>query len=67
VGRAVLNALSKADYHCKVLVRRPERYRDLLLFKNTTLGQCDAITDPAALARQLKGAEIVVNLTTYEI
>lgn len=63
VGRAVLNALSKADYHCKVLVRRPERYGDLLLFKNTRLGQCDAIADPVAVARQLEGADIVVNLT----
>ncbi len=64
VGRAVLNALSKADYHCKVLVRRPERHRDLLLYKNTSLGHCGSISDPFALGRHLKGADIVVNLTT---
>ncbi|GAB6035226.1 NAD(P)H-binding protein [Galenea microaerophila] len=63
VGRAILYALSKAGYHCKVLVRRPERYRDLLLFKNTQIGQCSPLTDAISLARQLAGADIVINLS----
>jgi len=63
IGRAILNELSKAGYHCRVLVRRPERYRDLLLFKNTQLVQCGSITDVMTLTNQMQAANIVVNLT----
>jgi NADH dehydrogenase len=63
VGRAVLNELSKAGYHITVFVRRPERHRDLLLFKNTRLAQCGNLKDDTTLGRHFKECDILINLT----
>lgn len=62
VGRSVVNALSKAGYHTKVAVRRPQRYRDYALFPNTQLVQMDNLQDAEALQQLFRGADIVISL-----
>ncbi|MGC9387162.1 MAG: NAD(P)H-binding protein [Hydrogenovibrio sp.] len=62
VGRAVVNALSKSGYEVSVFVRRPERYRDYLLFPNTRLVQLTSLLETERLKTLLKGADAVVNL-----
>ena len=64
VGREVINELSKAGYEVTVLVRRPERYRDFLLYSNTVVKPLTSYDDAEQLNRALAGADIVVNLTT---
>lgn len=62
VGRAVVNALSKAGYETTVVVRRPQRYREYTLFPNTRLAQLTSLKEVEDLKQVLKGADIVVNL-----
>lgn len=61
IGRAVVSALSKQGYENKVVVRRPERFRDYLLFPNTKLVQLDTLLSTEALAKVFKDADVIVN------
>lgn len=62
VGREVVNELSKAGYEVKVVVRRPERFREFALYPNTKLFSLDSFDNSDALKKSVKGADIVVNL-----
>lgn len=62
VGRAVVNQLSKAGYNTKVVVRRPERFREFALYPQTKLVQLDSYDNADALAAALKGSDIVIDL-----
>lgn len=62
VGRAVVNELSKNGYETKVAVRRPERYREFLLFPDTRLATLDSYDDAEQLQALVSDADIVVNL-----
>ena len=64
VGKSVVNELSKAGYEVKVVVRRPERFREFLLYPNTTLCTLGSYEDTETLKAAVKDASIVVNLTT---
>jgi len=61
IGRAVVNALSKHGYEISVVVRRPERFRDYLLFPKTKLVQMDSLLSSEALVRVFKHAGLIVN------
>jgi len=63
VGKAVVNELSKAGYEVKVVVRRPERFREFLLYPNTTLHTLESFDNSKQLNASVEGASIVVNLT----
>ena len=63
VGKSVLNELSKAGYETKVVVRRPERFRELLLFPNTKLHALASYEDGDSLNAALADADTVINLT----
>lgn len=62
VGRAVVNQLSKAGYHTKVVVRRPERFREFALYPQTKLAQLDSYDHAEAFNDALKGSDIVIDL-----
>ncbi|MBO1926424.1 NAD(P)H-binding protein [Thiomicrorhabdus sp. 6S2-11] len=62
VGRAVVNQLSKAGYNTKVVVRRPERFREFALYPQTKLAQLDSYDNAEQLAAALKGSDIVIDL-----
>lgn len=64
VGKAVVNELSKAGYEIKVVVRRPERFREFLLFPNTRLHTLESFENADQLNASVKDSDIVVNLTT---
>ena len=64
VGKSVVNELSKAGYEVKVVVRRPERFRDFLLYPNTTLHTLDSYENAEQLKTAVTGSSIVVNLIT---
>ncbi|MDQ3773216.1 MAG: complex I NDUFA9 subunit family protein [Pseudomonadota bacterium] len=61
VGRHLANRLTKARYPLKVLTRRRERHRDLLVIPTLDLVEAD-VHDPAVLQRELRGCDAVVNL-----
>lgn len=61
VGRAIAARLSSAGYEIRVLTRASARHRDLLVLPGATLVDGD-VHDPAFLQRQLKGADVVINL-----
>ncbi len=61
VGRHLANRLTKARYPLKVLTRRRERHRDLLVIPTLDLVEAD-VHDPAVLQRELRGMGAVVNL-----
>jgi len=63
VGNAVLNELSKAGYELKVVVRRPERYREIMLFPDAKLATLESYDNAEQLDAALNDADIVVNLT----
>ncbi|MDX1351722.1 MAG: NAD(P)H-binding protein [Thiomicrorhabdus sp.] len=63
VGRSVVNELSKAGYEVKVVVRRPERFREFLLYPNTTLHTLESYDNAEQLKAAVAQANIVVNLT----
>lgn len=63
VGNAVINELSKAGYHVNVVVRRPERYREVLLFPNAKLVTLDSFDETEALKQSVKNVDTVINLT----
>ncbi|MDG4812153.1 NAD(P)H-binding protein [Hydrogenovibrio sp. 3SP14C1] len=63
IGRSVVNELSKSGYEISVVVRRPERFRDYMLYKNTKLVQIDSLLDSEGLKKAFMGTDVVVNLT----
>lgn len=61
VGSAIVRHLSLAGYAVKVLTRRREASKHLILLPNVDVLECD-VMDDAALAKALKGADVVINL-----
>ena len=61
VGSHVLHRLSAAGYQIKVLTRRREGAKHLLLLPNVQVEECDVFFE-AALHRALGGCDAVINL-----
>ena len=61
VGSAIVRQLSLAGYGVKVLTRRREASKHLILLSNVDVIECD-VMDDAALAKALKGEDAVINL-----
>jgi NADH dehydrogenase len=61
VGRHLAAQLSKAGYAVRVLTRRRERHRELLVLPRVELIEAN-IYDPSELGRQFVGMDAVVNL-----
>ncbi len=64
VGHEVVKELSRAGYEVTLWVRRPERYRDFLLFSNVKVAQLSSFEDVESLNAAVSGVDVVVNLTT---
>ena len=61
VGSQLIAALHNAGKKVRVLTRRRERHRSLLVMPKVDVVQCD-VHDPQALAAQFQGMDAVVNL-----
>jgi NADH dehydrogenase len=61
VGSAIVRQLSLAGHGVKVLTRRRETSKHLILLANVDVVECD-VMDDAALANALKGSDAVINL-----
>jgi len=61
VGRALLRRLSHDGHQVTVLVRRPERHRDLLLIPHVVLVEMVHLSD-LFLRKHIKGQDAVINL-----
>lgn len=61
VGSAIVRQLSLAGYGVKVLTRRREASKHLILLANVVVLECDVMND-VALAEALKGTDAVINL-----
>jgi len=61
VGSAIVARLDAAGYSVKVLTRRRDKARHLLLLQNVKVVECNVL-DYQALASALKGADAVINL-----
>jgi uncharacterized protein YbjT (DUF2867 family) len=61
VGSAIVHQLSVAGFMVKVLTRRRESSKHLILLPNVQVVECD-IMDDAALSEQIKGSDAVINL-----
>ena len=61
VGRHLAAQLSKAGYAVRVLTRRRERHRELLILPRVELIEAN-IYDPAELSRQFSDMDAVINL-----
>ena len=61
VGSAVVHKLSNAGYMVKVLSRRRERAKHLILLPNVQVVECNVLND-AELNMHLQGADAVINL-----
>ena len=61
VGSAIVRHLSLAGYAVKVLTRRREASKHLILLPNVDVLECD-VMDDAALAEALKSSDVVINL-----
>ena len=61
VGRHLVTRLAASGHRCRLLARRPERHRDLLLVPGTELRRSD-IFETGILEKQLAGCTAVVNL-----
>lgn len=61
IGRAVVNALSKKGYETRVVVRRPERFREFLLYPKTKLVQMDDLLSANLIAKAFQQADLVIN------
>lgn len=61
VGRQVIYALTATGYRLRVLTRRRERQRDLLVLPALNLIEAD-IHDVAVLSKQFAGCDAVINL-----
>lgn len=61
VGSSVVARLDQAGYQVKVLTRRREQAKHLILLPKVQVVECD-IHDHAALKAQLQGSDVVINL-----
>jgi len=61
VGRHLANRLTREGCHARVLTRRRERHRELLVNPGIELLEAD-VHEPSALARHLQGVDAVINL-----
>jgi len=61
VGSAIVNQLDEAGFDVKVLVRRREACKHLILLPNVQVVDCD-VMDDTALASEIKGADAAINL-----
>ncbi len=61
VGSAIVAKLHAAGYAVKVLTRRKDKARHLLLLPSVQVVECN-VFDPQSLATALKGADVVINL-----
>jgi NADH dehydrogenase len=61
VGSAIVSQLDEAGYEVKVLARRREACKHLILLPNVQVVDCD-VMDDAALANEIKGTDAVINL-----
>lgn len=61
VGSAIVRQLSLAGYSVKVLTRRREASKHLILLPNVDVIECD-VMDDISLGKVLKGADAVINL-----
>lgn len=62
IGREVVNELVKAGYEVRVVVRRPERFREFALYPNTKLVALASFDDAAALQATMQHSDTVINL-----
>ncbi|HEY3300879.1 MAG TPA: complex I NDUFA9 subunit family protein [Methylophilaceae bacterium] len=61
VGSALVHQLSVAGFGVKVLTRRRESSKHLILLPNVEVVECD-VMDDSALSAQIKGCNAVINL-----
>jgi uncharacterized protein YbjT (DUF2867 family) len=61
VGRHLVARLARDKHQVKVLTRRRERHRDLLVLPTVELVEAN-VHDEAALFEQFKGVDVVINL-----
>ncbi|CAG0974429.1 NADH dehydrogenase,E; NADH dehydrogenase [Methylophilaceae bacterium] len=61
VGSAIVHKLSAAGYVVKVLSRRRERAKHLILLPNVQVVECDVLND-AELSMHMQGCDAVINL-----
>jgi uncharacterized protein YbjT (DUF2867 family) len=61
VGSAIVAELDSANYQVKVLTRRREANKHLILLPNVDLVECDVMDDDA-LATEVRGCDAVINL-----
>ena len=61
VGSAIVNRLNVANYQVKVLTRRREEAKHLILLPSVQVVECDVMND-AELSRQIRGSDAVINL-----
>lgn len=61
VGSHIVHRLSAAGYQVKVLTRRRERAKGLILLPNVQVEECDVFFE-AALQRAVSGCDAVINL-----
>jgi len=61
VGCHIVHRLSAAGYQVKVLTRRRERAKSLILLPNVQVEECDVFFE-AALQRAVSGCDAVINL-----
>jgi len=61
VGSSIVNQLSEAGYEVKVLARRREACRHLILLPNVQVADCD-VMDDTALISEVIGSDAVINL-----
>ncbi|MDX9768310.1 MAG: complex I NDUFA9 subunit family protein [Ectothiorhodospiraceae bacterium] len=61
IGLQLVHRLVRQGHRVKVLTRRRERHRELLVMPEVRLLEAD-VHDPAVLARQFRGCDTVINL-----
>lgn len=61
VGSSIVNRLDAAGYQVKVLTRRREGAKHLILLPKVDVVECD-IMDDTALAQEISGCDAVINL-----
>ena len=61
VGSAIVAELDAANYQVKVLTRRREANKHLILLPNVDVVECD-VMDDEALAAEVRGCDAVINL-----
>lgn len=61
VGSVIVHKLSTAGYSVKVLTRRRERAKHLILLPDVQVVECNVMDDPA-LSGQIQGSDAVINL-----